>query len=192
LIDRQLPGLDANFVGVSDEEVGRQATEHLISCGCREIAHLGGPEITPAQGRQRGYRTALAAHGLQARPRHTVRGCLDDRSGAEGMRKLLRTTPRPDGVFCFNDSVAAGALRALMEAGVSIPGQVRVVGAGNIHFSDLLTVPLTTVDQSAGEIGKRAAELLLELVKAKRPRTPRQIVLPPRLIARRSSAGALQ
>jgi len=66
LIDRKIMGLKANYVGVDDEKVGRMATEHLISCGCRHIAHIGGPKVSTALGRLEGYRKALAQHGLSA------------------------------------------------------------------------------------------------------------------------------
>ena len=91
-----------------------------------------------------------------------------DNTGYEAMRKLLRITPRPDGVFCYNDPVAIGAMRAIADAGLRVPEDIAVAGAGNVHYSDFLAVPLTTVDQGTCEIGKRAADLLLERIGSKR------------------------
>ena len=62
------------------------------------------------------------------------------------MRKLLRASPAPDGVFCYNDPVAIGAMKAILEAGLKVPEDIAVVGAGNVHYSDVLAVPLTTID----------------------------------------------
>src|SRR5689334_13630909 len=108
LIDRKIAGLNANYVGVNDETVGQIATEHLIACGCRSIAHIGGPRVGTAIGRLEGYRKALARHGLSMPESFTVRGKYEDSGGYRAMSRLLARRRRPDGVFCFNDPVAAG------------------------------------------------------------------------------------
>ena len=69
----------------------------------------------------------------------------------------------PGAVFCYNDPVAAGAIQAALEAGLKVPQEVAIIGAGNVHYSDLLRVSLSTVDQSSTLIGERAAELLVAL-----------------------------
>ncbi|HEY1945664.1 MAG TPA: substrate-binding domain-containing protein [Bryobacteraceae bacterium] len=63
------------------------------------------------------------------------------------MKELLKLTRPPDGVFCYNDPVAAGAIKAVLESGAKIPEDVAIIGAGNVHYSDLLRVPLSTIDQ---------------------------------------------
>src|SRR5262245_51713351 len=95
LIDRQPPGLDAHFVGVKDEEIGMLATTHLIEQGCRRIAHLRGPEIPTGIGRLRGYRKALAKHGLKAVPEYVISGQHSDSAGYEAMRHLLALPSPP-------------------------------------------------------------------------------------------------
>jgi LacI family transcriptional regulator len=104
------------------------------------------------------------------------------------MKKLLAAvTPAPDGVFCYNDPVAIGAMKALREAGLRVPEDVAVVGAGNVHYSDALAVPLTTIDQKTCEIGARAAELLLEQIGSSRPVRPETVLIVPELVARKST-----
>src|SRR5436305_7171287 len=103
------------------------------------------------------------------------------------MLKLLATNDPPDGVFCYNDPVAAGAIRAVLDAGLKVPGDVAIVGAGNVHYSDLLRVPLSTIDQSSSLIGETAADLLVECMEAKTPRASRHLLIAPRLIVRESS-----
>src|SRR5260370_30905862 len=103
------------------------------------------------------------------------------------MRQLPRLRRRPDGVFCYNDPVAAGAIKAILEAGLNVPDDIAVIGAGNVHYSDLLRVPLSTIDQSSSLIGETAADLLVACIAAKKPMPARRVLIPPRLIARESS-----
>ncbi|MDW8129653.1 MAG: LacI family DNA-binding transcriptional regulator [Bryobacterales bacterium] len=187
LMDRLPAGARAHYVGCEDERIGEMATEHLIRQGCRRIAHLRGPDIPTGIGRLRGYRRALARHGLPFATRYVVRAQHNDEAGYLAMQKLLRMRPLPDGVFGYNDPVAAGAIRAILEAGIRVPEDIAVIGSGNVHYSDLLRVPLSTIDQNSSEIGRRAAELLLELIENKRTPRPRRVVIAPRLIVRQSS-----
>jgi LacI family transcriptional regulator len=186
LIDRDPTGVDANYVGVKDEEIGAMATEHLYQQGCRRIAHIRGGETPNAFGRLKGYRRVLAKHDLEARPEYVLEG-RDDAGGFDSMLKLLALPEPPDGVFCYNDPVAAGAIKAVLETGLTVPKDVAIVGAGNVHYSDLLRVPLSTIDQSSSVIGETAAELLVECMETKTSRQPKHLLIPPRLIVRESS-----
>jgi LacI family transcriptional regulator len=187
LIDRPIAGVEASFVGVDNQAIGQLATAHLINQGCRRIAHLRGPGIGIATGRMQGYRIALVKRGLKSYPGYVVDAGYHDDSGHEAMRTLLKRKPVPDGVFCYNDPVAIGAMRAISEAGLKVPDDIAVVGAGNVHYSDFLAVPLTTVDQGTSEIGKRAANLLLERIASKRSLRPRSVLIVPKLVVRHST-----
>jgi LacI family transcriptional regulator len=103
------------------------------------------------------------------------------------MLELLKLDPRPDGVFCYNDPVAAGAIKATLEAGLDVPKDVAIIGTGNVHYSDLLRVPLSTVDQSSSAIGETAAGLLVRCIEAKSVPRYERIFLAPRLVIRDSS-----
>jgi LacI family transcriptional regulator len=192
LIDRQFAGLAANFVGVDDEAAGALATEHLIEQGCRRIAHIRGPEVSTATGRAEGYRRTLARHGLTPLPGYVISmGASGDERGEAGgyeaAKTLLAMEPRPDGIFCYNDPAAMGVMHAILDAGLRIPADVAVVGCGNVHYSDFLRVPLTTIDQDSQSIGERAAELALSLIDAKTPARPSSICIAPTLVVRASS-----
>jgi LacI family transcriptional regulator len=193
LIDRRLEGLDAPFIGTDDEQVGALATTHLLERGCRRIAHIRGPEVSTATGRLAGYRQALASWKLEPLPGHIVSlGPSGDHRGTEAgyeaAKTLLASTPRPDGIFCYNDPSAMGAMRAILEAGWRIPEDVAVIGCGNISYSDFLRVPLSSIDQSGEEIGQRAATLALKLARNKQTRIkPRAELMTPRLVARAST-----
>jgi LacI family transcriptional regulator len=188
LVARVFPGFEANFVGMDNEEVGRMATEHLIACGCRRIAHIRGPQVGNALGRMEGYMKALACHGLEMPAEYVVSGNTRAVTGGhDEMRQLLNLSPPPDGVFCYGDELAVGAMRALFEAGLRVPDDVALIGASNTRHSDFLRVPLTTIDQSSELTGELAGELLLKLMQSKRPRKPQTILVPPKLIVREST-----
>jgi LacI family transcriptional regulator len=192
LLDRSFAGHDANYVGVDDEAAGMLATSHLIEQGCERIAHIRGPQVSTAIGRLAGYKKALAAHKRVPRPAHIVSiGASGDHRGARGgytvAKALLAAKNRPDGIFCFNDPIAMGAMRAILEAGLRIPEDIAVVGCGNLLYSDFLRVPLTTIDQDSQQIGERAAALALQLAANRKAARPKAVVISPRLVVRASS-----
>jgi LacI family transcriptional regulator len=187
LIDRDFPAAGASYVGVDDEEIGTVATEHLIARGCRHIAHIEGPETSSGAARSKGYLAALRGHGLKSAPGYVVRGGASDTSGYAAMQRLLSLNPRLDGVVCFNEAVAVGAIKAILEAGLEVPYDIEVVGAGNVHYSDILRVPLSTIDLNSAAMGERAAELLVQMLESKEPRPPERVIVPFELIARESS-----
>lgn len=191
LIDRALPGLAANFVGVDDEAVGMLATKHLIDIGCKRIAHIRGPETSPSIRRLEGYRRALAQSGLKLSDEYIIaepKGDVETRQrGAEAMRQLLSFKSRPDGVFCFNDPLAMGAMNYALDHGIRIPDDIAIIGCGNLHYDDALSVPLSSIDQHSRQIGEQAARIALAILNSKIPPKVENVVLQPELIVRRST-----
>lgn len=185
LIDRWVGGTEATFVGNSHKEIGEMATAHLLEVGCRSIAHLRGPETSAGNGRLEGYQSVLK-QSPKTKPVVEFGG-FSDQDGYQAMQRLLQGRSRPDGIFCFNDLVAAGALRACLGAGLRVPQDVAVIGCGNHLLSSLLMVPLSTIDQQSSLIGQRTAEILLELLNSDEPRKRRNIRIKPRLIVRQST-----
>jgi LacI family transcriptional regulator len=190
LVDRRLEAIDAPFVGVDDRLIGRMATEHLIELGCRRIAHIGGERVSTAVDRLAGFRDALAGHGLaHVNGGEVICGGPGNarQEGAQAMRELLLRDERPDGVFCCDDFRAIGALSAILDAGLHIPHEIRVVGVGNHAHTDFLRVPLTTVDQNCEAIGDRAGRLLLSALRGQ-PGASEWIA--PRLVVRQSTVAS--
>jgi len=191
LIDRRFPALETNYVGVDDERVGELATEHLIEVGCKRIAHLRGPDTSCGRGRVAGYQKALAAAGFKLVAGYVSAASLADAHGIEQgeelTRQLLTQKPRPDGIFAFNDSMAIGALHVLQAAGLRVPEDVAVIGAGNLYYDKELRVPLSTIDQQTTLAGERTAKLVLALLDAKTPQRSRTVLLEPHLMARKST-----
>jgi LacI family transcriptional regulator len=192
LLDRQFPGFQANFVGVDDKAVGELATAHLLEQGCRRIAHIRGPEVSTALGRLEGYKQALASHQMAPINGHIVSigpsgDHVGDKAGYAATVKLLAHKTRPDGIFCFNDPVALGTMRAIFDAGLRVPEDIAVVGCGDLPYSDLLRVPLTSVDQNSKMIGKIAATQAIKLAESKTPVRPKSELVAPHLLVRASS-----
>jgi LacI family transcriptional regulator len=187
LIDRMPAGVNVNFVGTRDEDLGQLATNHLLDQGCARLAHIRGPDNPNGSRRLKGFQIAMQKSGRKLLPQYVVEGGTGDEDGYRAMRELLRLKRPPDGVFCYNDPVAAGAIKAVLESGAKIPQDVAIVGAGNVHYSDLLRVPLSTIDQSATRMGEMAANMLVDCMRAKTAPVPRCTLIPPRLVVRESS-----
>jgi len=191
LIDRNLPGLSANFVGVDDEAAGALATQHLIDIGCKRIAHISGPETSPGMRRKEGYKRALVQRGLKVVEDHVVterQGDIETKQhGAEAMRQLLSLKSRPDGVFCFNDPMAMGAMNYALDQGLRVPEDIAIIGCGNLHYDDSLRVALSSIDQHSRRIGEEAGRITLAILNSKLPTKPEAVVLQPELVVRRST-----
>ena len=181
LIDRLLDGLRCSSVTTDDVQVGILATQHLIKLGHRRIGHLRGPDVSTALKRLQGYREAMS----KAKLKPVVRECgFTETDGYSAMQKWIAAGDLPTAIFAANDPAAIGAMAAANEAGLKVPDDVAFVGAGSIHYGDMLRVPLTTVSWSKAEMGQAAARLLLELIGGKKKSGT--VTIAPELIVRRS------
>ncbi len=191
MIDRDdHPQVECHRVLTDDERVGVLATSHLIDQGRKAIAHIGGQMVVHAKRREKGWRETIRARGAKSSPDWFVAAGFMERDGYHAMKQLLTVRPRIDAVFAANDPAAIGAMKAIWEAGLRIPDDIAVVGAGDIALGDLLKVPLTTVSWSRKDQGLNAAELLLNGLDSDTKHAPRRVIVPPRLIARASSGAA--
>ena len=190
MIDRDdHPAVSCDRVVTDDERVGRLATTHLLDQGRTAIGHITGPSIVHAKRREEGYRAALKARGVRVRTEWIVRGGFTEEDGRRAMNTLLEVQPRVDAVFAANDPAAIGAMKAVWEAGLRVPEDIAIVGAGDIALGDLLRVPLTTVSWSRAQQGKRAAELLLDRIDPAPVRAYQRVIIPPQLVVRHSSGA---
>src|SRR5262245_12145333 len=187
LIDRTLEGLECPMVTTDNIKVGKIATEHLIRLGHRRIGHLRGTASSTSKERFEGYKQALAANKIRYE-KALVRECgLMESDGYNAMKAWLREGNLPKAIFAVNDPAAIGAMKALDEAGIRVGEDVAIVGGGNIHYGDMLRVPLTTVSWSRGEMGQAAAHMLIQLIEGKENNIQTErVVLPPILIHRKS------
>jgi LacI family transcriptional regulator len=191
LIDRQLEGIKCPSVTTDDVKVGSLATEHLLSLGHRRVGHLKGTVASTAALRFEGYRKALAKHRV-AFDSALVRDCgFTEADGYRAMKEWISEGDFPSAIFAANDPAAIGAMNAIAEAGLNIPEDIAIVGGGNIHYGDMLRVPLTTVAWSTAEMGQAAARLVIDLVEGKRGIKEQHVIVEPELVVR-ASCGAAQ
>lgn len=179
-------------VTVNDFQGAYDATSHLAEQGYTKIVHLAGPSnLAISKRRKEGYLKALVDAGLIARPEWIVECPSGSESESYQITLKLFNDPsnRPDAIFAHHDIVAAGAMMALKDLGLSIPEEVGVVGYSNWQFSAMIDPPLSTVSQPGFKIGENAARILLEMIEGKKlgHEAPQNVVLKTDLIVRKSS-----
>lgn len=187
LADRHFPRYRFSSVRVDDRAVGRLATHCLIELGHERIAHIHGPDLSPASFRYRGYLDALRSAKIPVLRKYTVAGNFNFESGAEAMKRLLRLNPRPTAVFAANDPMAVGAILACREAGLRVPEDISIVGAGNIEGQYDPNPFVTTLDWPREGLGQMAATLLIEAIERPSRKEPEIRILEPKLLIRQST-----
>jgi LacI family transcriptional regulator, galactose operon repressor len=163
------------------------ATRHLLELGHRRIGFLAGrPDLESARQREQGYCRALSDAGLPVDTNLIRVGDYDLEMSQEPARQLLTLDDRPTAIFAANDLSAMQTMHVARTLGLAIPRDVSVVGFDNIPESALIEPPLTTIDQSIQEMGRRAVELLIAVVEGETGLT-QQVTLPTRLVVRQST-----
>jgi LacI family transcriptional regulator len=182
LID-QLPG---RWPGVATdaESAGVQAADHLIELGHRRIAFIGPAIDSHAfRMRERGFFKRLTANGIPLPSEYLVRCNATAVDGRAAMRSLLLQPSRPTAVFCVNDVIAIGALKACVAAKAKVPQDISIIGCDDIELAQLVTPELTTIRVPAGELGARAARLLIRTIEAEKEKKSTRL-LPVSLVKR--------
>ncbi|GAA3458257.1 LacI family DNA-binding transcriptional regulator [Saccharothrix longispora] len=182
--------LPIDHVGIDNVEAARTAVAHLAGLGRTRIAAIGAhPHRGTAAQRLEGYRLALADAGLPVRD-DLIATALDyhRRDGAEAMARLLSAPEPPDAVFCFNDLLATGAVRAAAERGVRVPHDVAVAGFDNTEEGAYSLPSLTTVAPDKVAVARAAVDLLHRRVEDPR-RPPEHVRTPFSLRVRESTVG---
>ena len=195
VVGRQFNHPHVDHVTADHWKGGYEAVEHLISLGHQSIGFIGVSLVNGAGLRRfRGYLDALRDNKLPVNGKLIVGpdrvtgpdySTQDD--GYEAMKRLLAQRKRPTAILARNDFTAMGAMYAIRDAGLSVPGDIAIVGFDNVPLSAYTTPPLTTVDQTILQQGREAARLMLERIAGDRSRERREICLECNLIIREST-----
>ncbi|MCL5102885.1 MAG: LacI family transcriptional regulator [Armatimonadetes bacterium] len=164
-LDRCVEGLKAPQVIGDDYRAARLATEHLISLGHKSIVYLAIP-LTSYAGRERarGFQDAMSEAGIRITSSSMVETQFGEEFGFAAVRELLKRKTPPTAIVARHDIVAAGVIRAIYAAGLSIPDDISLVGNGDIWCSDILRVPLTTVRHPIQDMARKAISKLLSML----------------------------
>jgi len=180
---------DVSYVDVDNYHGACEATHHLINLGRRRIATItGAMDMVAGIDRLKGYQDALIEAGLTPDPDLALDGGFTDAGAYRCMQRLL--TLKPDAVFVASDSMAAAALRCILESGQRVPEDISLVGFDDIPQSMLTQPPLTTIRQPFSRMGSAAVEVLAGLID--NPSSgPQRIILPAELVVRSSCGSVL-
>jgi LacI family transcriptional regulator len=192
-IDLAVEGPRSSYVTSDNRAGAASAVRHLAGLGHRRIATITGPlRLTPAAERLDGYRAELRRLGLGYRPELVVEGDFFLASGRSAMARLLGLGSPPTAVFVAGDEMAIGAVGAITDAGLSIPGDIALVGFDDIEAAALVRPALTTVAQDRDAFGTAAAAELMRLITrhAGDEPAPAPQVLATRLVVRESCGAA--
>ncbi|WP_158862302.1 LacI family DNA-binding transcriptional regulator [Leifsonia sp. AG29] len=192
LLGEQVEEGTVDHVFVDNVAASADATEHLLSLGRRRVAAIGSQPTAgnkTAELRVTGYRQALGSAGIRPDPRLIVDADVYHReAGFAAMRSLLDSGAVPDAVFCFNDLLAIGAMRAILLAGLRVPEDIAVVGFDGIDEGGFATPSLTTIAPDKGAIARLAVDRLLARIDGEELPAS-SIQAPYRLIVRESTNG---
>jgi LacI family transcriptional regulator len=176
-------------VNNDDQHGARLVVEHLVAAGYKNIAYLSqelhataAAQVTSE--REVGFRAGMEAAGLAAHIQ-VVHSLQTPRETQHVARQLLQSRHRPEAIFCWTDFIALEVLSVARELGLSVPGDLAVVGYDNTGYCDLAQNALTSIDQSGQVLGLQAARMLIERIKGREE--PEHFVVTPRLVARASS-----
>lgn len=165
LVDREVAGVEADFIEADHEKGGYEATRYLLGLGHRDIACVSGPiGLPPSRDRVTGYLRALSEAGVPFQPDYLVHSNFTSEGGFDAFRRLLGLEKPPTAVFASNDLMAIGGICAASEAQVRIPQQLSVIGYDDIALASYSTPRLTTMAQPKYEMGQLITNVLIDRI----------------------------
>ena len=188
--ERKLIDSALDAVSIDNYNGAYVATKHLLDLGHRRIAAVTGrANSIVSEERLNGYFDALLDAGLEPKPHYVFPGDYLPDTGAQAALKILLLPKKPTAVFAFNDLMAMGVLRVLIEQGLLVPDDIAVMGFDDISICKYTTPTLTTMRQPLEKMGTLAVELLLQRIRSEDHYESRHVELQPELIIRASTNG---
>jgi DNA-binding LacI/PurR family transcriptional regulator len=188
LLNNQHPSEFVHSVMIANTEASLEAIRYLVKLGHRRIAYLGDRYGGQSDSeRFAGYRQGLDEADIPFHPELMVHGDGKSEGAIEAMAELLTLPQRPSAVFCYNDMSALGALRKIRASGLRVPQDISLIGFDDLFIAQYTEPPLTTIRQPMREMGRRAMELLVQLLEGSE--TTHRIQVPGELIVRESTTS---
>lgn len=173
-------------INLDDVGAGRIATSHLIECGCKNIAHISGPDNNlNAIRRKEGYKISLLTNNMDINDNYTTEGDWSYNSGYKNADFLLTKYPDIDGIYAANDLMALGAINVAYKKGYRVPEDIKIIGIDNINDCEKSIVPLSTVSFSKEDIALMLFYMINNIFNNEK--IPEEIIIPPKLIVRKST-----
>ena len=187
VLDRRISGVNTDIVYSDSVDGANRLVKLLIGLGHRRIAIITGPkDVSTSADRVTGYRQALTEAGLNGNEL-IYYGAYNEQSGYELTTQAMKQSPKPTAIFGANNFIAIGAIKALHDQKLDVPGDISVVGFDDLPEAMFMKPFLTVARQRAYEMGQLATELLLERISGKSPQGYRELILPIEIIVRESS-----
>lgn len=165
LIDHRGINSHVPTIAATNEKGGYDATNYLISLGHRAIGFITGVlDFGCSLERLEGYKVALKKHGIAFTNNYVIPGDFTESSGYTSAKALMNQVAPPTAIFCSNDDMAIGAMRAIQDMGLRVPGDVSIIGFDDISKASMVYPPLTTIRQPLFKMGETAANLVVDLI----------------------------
>ena len=187
MVDRNIPGLELDLVCFDNVRCAQIAVTHLVNSGYRKIGMILGPiQTMTARERLEGGSMILQERGL-CRQELIKCGEFTLESGFQIMCSFLKNRNEVDAVFCANDMIAIGAIKAIEQKGYRVPEDVAVIGFDDLYLSSLIKPPLTAIHQPVYDLGATAVQMVIERIQGKAPQGSRKVILSGELVIRKST-----
>lgn len=169
VVNNRVSGIDLDFVQCDYAKAGQIAARHLCELGHKHIGYIhGATEVQTTADLRQGFEDVLKQLGLALTPTRIEDGLYTEEGGAQAAMALLTRDPSITAIFSGNDKMAIGAISGLKQIGKRVPEDVSVIGCDDVHQSEYIDPPLTTVHTPIFDVGARACALLLELISSKK------------------------
>ncbi len=185
LVNRYINKNTDNYVIVDDEKAAYLASKHLTKYKHEKIFYLNFiDKVSTARERLRGYKKALKASGISPKQDWVINGCVNQTDGYKIMKNLLDKYELPFSVLCYSDYIALGTIRAINERDIKMPDEVAIMGIDDIDIASFIRPKLSTVHIPIGELGRKSADILMDIISEKDNPIMRQVILQPSIVIR--------
>ncbi|NLM96116.1 MAG: LacI family transcriptional regulator [Halanaerobiaceae bacterium] len=186
ILDLDITAKNATYITSDNLTGAKMAVNYLYELGHRNVGMIAGEDTFPSQCRSRGFREEIARLGMCTKEKWiAAETSFNEEGGYREMKKILKQKELPTAFFCHSDMIAIGAMKAIQDAGYSVPGDFSIIGFDDLEISSIINPALTTIKQDTYLMGNMAADILFKMMK-ENERETEPLVLPVELVKRES------